>query len=550
MKTNEILKLIGDKVFLDKIYQFSYRRCNTSDEAQDLCSDIVLAILCAFEKQESVENFYAFVWAVARRVYADFCQKRNQIRQVLSFENTEFSVQTPKNEIDNFIEETSEKEQMKKIFEEISFLSKAYRDVMVMYYLDEIKIKDIALKLGINETTVKQRLFFARNMVKKEVENMSERNLSLKPINLAMFGTGNPVGNDPRTKLDSVLSKNLIYLCKNKAKSAKELSEELCVPMPYIEDELEIQCRGENGTYGTLRKLENGKYITNVLLVDYSEYEEANKIYEKHLEMYIPILKENFEKQKKNILDFPYLTQQTDATFIMWSLISRTIWDLEAKVAASIKNNYFKHVEPAKRDFTSVMIAFTEDMNPRFDFYGCDGTYNSSILNYKGVFFSNIYGARKEKLLDCGCNITGNERLLFLTKALEGNISVDKLNATEKEIAAKLIESGYLKKCGELLCPQMVAYDRKFEKDFFDLSFALNQKTESIIEEIAKELSEFMLKNIPAHLINEYEYYTSLVAGVRFLHETIEACIKEGLLCEPKSKNGPEGVIMAIEKYS
>ncbi len=140
--------------------------------------------------------------------------------------------------------------------------------------------------------------------------------------------------------------------------------------------------------------------------------------------------------------------------------------------------------------------------------------------------------------------------LLFLTKALEGNLSVDKLNATEKEIAAKLIESAYVKKCGELLCLRMIAYDRKFEKDFFDLSFALNQNTESIIEEIAKELSEFMKKKIPEHLINEYEYYISLVAGVRFLHETIEACIKEGLLCEPKSKNGPEGVIMAIEKYA
>jgi RNA polymerase sigma factor (sigma-70 family) len=549
MKTNEILKLIGDKEFLDKIYQFSYRRCNTSNEAEDLCSDIILAVISAVHNQENIENFYAFVWTVAHRAYADYCKKRNQIRQVLSFENAEFSVQPSKNEIDDFIEETSEKEQMKKIFEEISFLSKAYRDVMVMYYVDGIKVKDIALKLGINETTVKQRLFFARNMVKKEVENMSERNLSLKPIELAMFGTGNPVGNDLRTKVDSVLSKNLIYLCKNKAKSAKELSEELCVPMPYIEDELEIQCHGENGTYGALRKLKNGKYITNVLLVDYSEYEEANKIYEKYLEKYIPILKENFENQKKNILDFPYLTQQTDATFVMWNLISRTIWDFESKVAASIKNNYFKHVEPAKRDFTSVMIAFTDDMNPHFDAYGCDGTYNSSILNYKGVLLLNLYGVRKEKLFDCGCNITNNEKLLFLIIASEGNMSIDKLNhPAAKEIAAKLIESGYLKKCGELLCPQMVVFETKFEKDFHNLSFALNKNTEAITESIAKELSEFMFKNIPEHLINEYEYYTFLIAGVRFLHETIEACIKEGLLCEPKSKNGPEGVTIVLEK--
>ena len=71
MKTNEILKLIGDKEFLDKIYQFSYRRCNTSYEAEDLCSDIILTVISAVHKQEQIENFYAFVWTVARRVYAD-----------------------------------------------------------------------------------------------------------------------------------------------------------------------------------------------------------------------------------------------------------------------------------------------------------------------------------------------------------------------------------------------------------------------------------------------------------------------------------------------
>lgn len=32
------------------------------------------------------------------------------------------------------------------------------------------------------------------------------------------------------------------------------------------------------------------------------------------------------------------------------------------------------------------------------------------------------------------------------------------------------------------------------------------------------------------------------------MHEAIEACIKEGLLCEPESKIGAEGVLMVVEK--
>jgi RNA polymerase sigma factor (sigma-70 family) len=548
MEANEILKLIGDKEFLDKIYQFSYRRCNTSYEAEDLCSDIILAVISAVHNQESIENFYGFVWTIARRVYADYSEKRNQASKTVSIENGDLLLAAKENEIDSFIEEAAEQEQIKKIFAEISFLSKAYREVMVLYYLDEMKVKDIALKLGINETTVKQRLFSARNTVRKEVESMNERNLSLKPIRLAIVGTGNPIGNDPRTKADRVLSQNLIYLCKDKAKSAKELSEELSVPMPYIEDELEIQVYGENGKYGMLRKLDNGKYITNILLVDYSEYDEANKIYEKYLDEYIPILKANFEKQKKDILLFPYLSEQSDATFIMWALISRTIWDFEKRVKEVIGKNYFSDVEPVKREFTTVATAFRDDMNPNFGFYGCDGIQSNSVWKYRYVHFSNIYGARKEKHFACDHNITNDDKLLLTLKALDGTLSIDELSDTEKEVAAKAIECGHIRKCGKILLPKIIAYEKKLDKAFHNMSIALNENTEALVERIAKELAEFMRKNIPEHLINEYEYYTGCIAGVRFLHETIEACIKERLLCEPENKIGAEGVLMVIEK--
>jgi len=282
MKTNEALKCIGDKEFLDKIYQFSYRRCNTSHDAEDLCSDIILALLSALHKTESVENFYAYVWGIAHRVYADYSKKRNRIRQAVSIEDSDLLLSSKENEIDRFIEEAADMEQMKKIFAEISFLSKAYREVMVLYYVDEIKVKDIAVRLGINETTVKQRLFSARNIVRKEVKNMN-KNLSLKPIELSFAGAGDPIGNDPRSKAERILSQNIVYACKDEAKSAKELSEELFVPMPYIEDELDIQVRGENGSYGLLRK-EGEKYIANVIIVDNNRLDELGEIYTKHLD--------------------------------------------------------------------------------------------------------------------------------------------------------------------------------------------------------------------------------------------------------------------------
>ena len=155
MKTNETLKLLEDKDFLDKIYHFSYHRCNSSYEAEDLCSDIILAVISAIHKQDHIENFYAFVWTIARRVYADYCKDRSTERQVFSIENSDLIFASKENEIDELIEGVSEQEQINRIFKEIAFLSKAYREVMVMFYLDEMKVKDIAARLNINETTVK-----------------------------------------------------------------------------------------------------------------------------------------------------------------------------------------------------------------------------------------------------------------------------------------------------------------------------------------------------------------------------------------------------------
>lgn len=547
MKTNESLKLLSDREFLDKIYQFSYHRCNTSFEAEDLCSDIILAVISAIQKQEQIDNFYAFVWTIARRVYADYSRKRNTERQVCSIENSYVVPESEENEIDALIEEAAARKQISKIFEEISFLSKAYREVMVLYYIDELKVRDIAQRLGISETTVKQRLFSARKSVRKEVEAMNERTYILKPVRLAFSGTGNPCGNDPRIKAERIFSQNLVYLCKDKPRSAKELSEKLCVPMPYIEEELEIQCRGENGTYGMLRRLDNGKYIVNIHLVDYDEYDQANKIFEKHLAAFCNVLKDTLKRNEKKILSFPYLSAQKDVRFIMWSLISRIVWDLEERVNKVLAEKYFADATPVNRDFSCVAVAYTDGQEPSFDFYGCDGIDAVSVGGFQHVFVSNIYGKRIEEHFHCGHNLSQDQKLLMTLRAI-GGMRIDELSETEKEVAAKALACGYLRKNGNSIEPKMIVIDRKNEADFYHLSYEFNEGLDVVIEQIAAELSGFMHDHIPGHLMNEYHIYTGLIAGIRMLSRTIDACIGEGLLLEPESRIGAEGMLMVVEK--
>ena len=546
MKTNEVLKLF-DKELLDKIYHFSYHRCNTSTEAEDLCSDIVLAVITAVHKQAEVKNFYAFVWTIAHRAYADYSEKRTAERRVISLENCDMPLQAEKNELDDVVEAAAEQEQIKRILNEIAFLSKAYREVMVLYYVDGLKVKEIAMKLAISETTVKQRLFSARNIVRKEVETMSERNLSLKPVRLSVVGTGRPRGNEPNVKAERMLSQNLIYLCKDKPKSAKELSEELCVPMPYIEEELEIQCHGQNGTYGMLRKLDNGKYAINIHLLDYTEYREVNQIYKKYLPQVCGILKQKLSQNKERILALPYLSEQNDMRFILWILISRMNWGFELRLNEVIAQKYFADITPVEREYSCAAIAFREGERQEFNFYGCDEIGSTFVPGYKTVVVSNVYGERMDKHFSCGHSISTDPKLLMVLRAI-GGLSLEDLTEEEKEVVAKGLECGYLRKKGNMVEPKIIVLDREYADELAKIQHTFVDGMADVMEDIAKELSVYMKKHIPEHLLNEYAVYTRLLAGSELLPAMIEECIREDLLLAPENRIGAEGVLMIVEK--
>lgn len=548
MKTNEVLEIIGEKDFLDKIYGFAYRRCSSSHDAEELCSEIVLNVIKSVRKQSFVENFYAFVWTVAKRVYADFCKKRSERICTVSIENSELSLADPKNEICEIDEEAETECQLKMIYREIAFLSKAYRDVMVMFYLDEMKISDIAQRLSVSENTIKQRLFSARNIVKKEVSSMENKHLALQPIMFHYVGTGNPCGNQPSEVATRTFSKSLIYLLKDKAKTAKELSEELCVPMMFIEEELAIQCAGLNGEYGMVRKLENGKYIANVIVADYEEANEAQNIFGRHLPKIAEVIKRLAEENRDKILNFPFLSKQEDIRFVLWHLVNGKSWTIQQKVDKLLETKYFSGIVPAgkSRPYSQVAIAARVDSDAVFKFYGCDGISANEFCGYANVQASNMYGPRLAPHFHCGHNMA-NDVMLSLTVRSVGGIKIESLREDEKEITAKAIECGYIRKNGDIIEPNVLIYDNAHQGEFNEL-LTFGNELDDIIEDIASELAEYIRTHLPKHLENEYLSYSALIASARLGSDIIEECIKANVITEPQNALCGEGVIIRLTK--
>ena len=161
------------------------------------------------------------------------------------------------------------------------------------------------------------------------------------------------------------------------------------------------------------------------------------------------------------------------------------------------------------------------------------------------MLFANIYSDRIDKHFGCGHNLSTDPHIIMTLRSV-GGLKTDSLTEPEKEIAAKAIECGYLKKDGDILEPKILVLKADDEAKFYNLLSDFEEDSKRIAEKIAGDMADYIKKHIPKHLLCEYQYYNSLIASVRLMHDTVEECIKEGLLVAPESKVCAEGTYLVV----
>lgn len=157
MKKQELLKYF-DEDLMDKLFGFCYARTNDSYEAGELCSDIIFALVKASHSKGEITSLYPFIWKVARNVYADFSNGRRKYANTFYEGNADEVLQY----ITLEEPEDNSNELLNAVYRRIAFLTKAYREVMIMYYIDGLSTAEIAKKQNTSEVAIRQRLFSAR----------------------------------------------------------------------------------------------------------------------------------------------------------------------------------------------------------------------------------------------------------------------------------------------------------------------------------------------------------------------------------------------------
>ncbi|MBQ7922847.1 MAG: RNA polymerase sigma factor [Clostridia bacterium] len=541
MKKQELLNYFDDEL-LDKLFGFCYARTNDSYEAQELCSDIIFALVKAAASDGEVASVYPFIWRVARNVYADYSNKRKRHANLFYEGDAE--------EILPFIaaEENDDNsaELLAGVYRRIAFLTKAYREVMILYYIDGMSTAEIAVQLNTSEGAVRQRLFAARQKIKSEVEDMTEtynKPAALSNIDLVIWGSGNPGWGDPRTVYNRILSSHVVWLCRRKPMSASEIAAELNVPTIYVENELDILTRGENGTYGLLRRLDNGKYAINFVLFDKDTVEKAHALCTEHMPKIGSIISDFIEQHKEEYLAFPYLNKKVDLNLILWSQVFWMAQAFEKNVQRVLEEKYFADVEKADRPFS----VFGWEYNGKHYGSGCDGISASNVCGYTKIEVVNIYISRIRHHFHCGHNVANDPQLQLAIRAIEG-LAVSTLTDTEKEHAAKAIECGYLYREGDMLYTKILVYAAEDASNRSAITRQLcNGYFEEEAQRTAEKLAELIRKNVPDHLQGEWMFAND-IANIPIIDALVEVLIEKGILTPLENGIGAEGCFMSVMK--
>ena len=325
--------------------------------------------------------------------------------------------------------------------------------------------------------------------------------------------------------------------------SATEIADELNVPTVYVEEELEILRKGENGKYGLLRRLESGKYAFNFILFDKDVFEKANAIYTEQLPKICDIITAFIEEHKAEYLAFPYLNKKVDMNLILWQQITDIADAFSYCVERALKENHFADVQKPNRPFS--VFGYVD--NGKYYGGGWDGAGAQNVCGFSNVHLDNIYITRIRKHFDCGLNVSKDPQIQLALRAIDG-LDITTLSENEKEHAAKAIEQGYLYREGNMLYTKILVNAFSDKNKLFDISNALqNGYFDTDAKIVAAKVAELIKKSVPDHLLGEWELANNL-AGMPVIDAVVECLIEKGVLTPPENGIGAEGCWMSVEK--
>jgi RNA polymerase sigma-70 factor, ECF subfamily len=152
------------------VEKFAYQLGNRHDEIEDITQEVFIRVY-RFIDQFTKAKFSTWLYKITLNVTRDFARKRqSNLRKVFKFQQDFQKEDYPETEA-----AVLRNEEDRVLHLVIQKLDEKYRVPIVLYYFHEKKYDEIAEIMSISLSTVKTRILRGKSMLKKMMEELSEK---------------------------------------------------------------------------------------------------------------------------------------------------------------------------------------------------------------------------------------------------------------------------------------------------------------------------------------------------------------------------------------
>lgn len=161
-----------------KLYGMVYGMVRNHDDTQDLLQDILTKAYKSIGSFRGESNFSTWIHTIAYNTTLNHIRKSRNVYK-LSIDDTDSGLDTDSVFLDKTTADGVDKQYMRKemandISNAISQLSKNHRDVVTLFDIEGWSHREISEKLGVNECTVRSRLFYAHKKLQELLSQYKE----------------------------------------------------------------------------------------------------------------------------------------------------------------------------------------------------------------------------------------------------------------------------------------------------------------------------------------------------------------------------------------
>lgn len=243
------------KEYAKRIYAFAYAKTGNSRDAEDLSQDILLELYRS--DFSAARDPDAWVSGICRHVWARYLNRNKRHWEAVGAAPL-MEFMAAEDDISLSADSRAEYEELR---QEIAYLSRMRREVLVMYYFDGHSVDDIAEKLMLAPATVRWHMMKARSDLKERLD-MENRSGMREKVRLNVGHSGSAMDGRMYGLQNDLLTQNIAWVCHGRKLTVEEIARELGVPAVYLES---ILSRLTEMDY---MKLSGGRYTTNFFIMD------------------------------------------------------------------------------------------------------------------------------------------------------------------------------------------------------------------------------------------------------------------------------------------